>query len=137
MNDISKLITECRVLCEALNMKKLTRYKDKYQNETRKWNIEIDGTLIGRMERSDTEIYGEEGYFEWIVYIYTPGTKTVGTKEYIQADIDLTKDPNEAFKKMAMSSRTRKAVINAIEAHGVSVNNLNKKHFKPTKGTFK
>lgn len=129
---MEKLFEQVNELLEALKMKKLAKYKNKYQNETRKWNIEIDGELVGRIQRRDTELYGEPGYFDWSVFIYKPGTKEVTNPGYATQyiDADTTEDPNEAFKRLAMQSSTRKGTIKAIEAHGVSVKNLNKKHFK-------
>ena len=129
--DTNKLFEDCRALCEALKMKKLAKFSPRNASyKVLKWNIEIDGKLIGRIERSGG-VYGDDRMYSWSVHIYKPGTKDTG-QQYATDYLDTrsTEDPNEAFKKLAMSSRTRKSTIKSIEAHGVTVKNLNKKHFK-------
>ena len=138
--NINNLLKECNELCEALKMKKLAKFTpgrkqaSKDSNIT-KWNIELDGKLVGRLERSKDTEWDDSN--SWRVWIYEPGTKTVvaqyGSRSYPSDYVSGADDPNEAFKKLAMGSKTRKSTIKAIQAHGVEVKNLNKKHFKPVK----
>lgn len=133
MNNHKNLFEECRALCsEALQMKPLAKFKTSGGGKTAKWNIEIDGKLVGRIERHNDDSY--EGSMSWQVFIYKPGTKAPINDNHLNWSTDSIRtyadDPNEAFKDMAKSSRTNKATIRAIEAHGVTINNLNKKHFK-------
>jgi len=131
-------------LAEALKMKKLgNKYRSGGGRVTSKgwggskefnqqWNIEIDGTIIGRMMKvvHPENNYGD-GDANWHLYVYEVGSRNkVAMDEWIVSADYGVEDPNDAWKKFVKSSKTSKGIIKAIEDHGVSISDLNKKHFK-------